>query len=220
VVPQGDCTSGQGYEATWVGLGGYISSSASLEQTGTEFDCNADGTAKYSAWYELVPAAGHDISMTVKPGDTIDAAVTVKGSKVTLYLKNRTRGSSFRRTFTMKAPDTTTAEWIVEAPSECNGAGQCVQLPLSNFGTTIFRSASATSARGTHGSISSSRWKNTQVTLSQGGGPRRFAQYASARGAEPSALTAAGTSFSVAYSDQAPSSQSSPPMLSPGTAGA
>jgi hypothetical protein len=73
--------------------------------------------------------------------------------------------------------------------------------------------------RGTHGSISSSRWKNTQVTLSQGGGPRRFAQYATARGAEPSALSAGGTSFSVAYSEQAPSSESAPPMLSPGAGG-
>src|SRR4051794_15010423 len=80
VVPQGDCSSGVGHEATWVGIGGYKSSSQALEQTGTEFDCAAEGTAKYSAWYELVPAAGHDINMAVRPGDTIDAAVTVNGS--------------------------------------------------------------------------------------------------------------------------------------------
>jgi Peptidase A4 family len=219
VVPQGDCSSGAGYEATWVGIGGYRSSSRALEQTGTEFDCAADGTAKYSAWYELVPAAGHDIDMTVRPGDTIDAAVTVNRWHVTLYLRNRTRGSVFRRTFTMKAPDTTSAEWIVEAPSECNSTGQCVQLPLSNFGTATFSHASATSARGTSGSISSSRWPNTRVTLSQSGGPRRFAQYTSALGAEPSELSASGASFTVPYSEQAPTSPSQPPMLSPGAGG-
>src|SRR3954453_7648316 len=211
VVPQGDCSSGAGYEATWVGIGGYKSRSQALEQTGSEFDCAADGTAKYFAWYELVPAAGHDISMAVRPGDTIDAAVTVNGSRVTLYLPNRTRGTAFRRTFAMNAPDTTSAEWIAEAPSECNSGGQCVQLPLSNFGTTTFSHASATSARGTRGSISSSHWSNTQVTLSQGGGPRRFADYASSRGAQPSALSSGGASLSVAYSEQDPPSQSQPP---------
>jgi hypothetical protein len=144
VVPQGDCSSGAGYEATWVGIGGYRSSSRALEQTGTEFDCRPDGTAKYSAWYELVPAAGHDIDMTVRPGDTIDAAVTVNRSRATLYLRNRTRGSVFRRTFTMKAPDTSSAEWIVEAPSECNTAPASA---CSSRSATSARPRSATRRR-------------------------------------------------------------------------
>jgi Peptidase A4 family len=61
VVPQGTCGSGSSdYSATWVGIGGYRSSSQALEQTGTAFDCTADGTARYSAWYELVPDVSHD----------------------------------------------------------------------------------------------------------------------------------------------------------------
>jgi hypothetical protein len=218
VVPQGNCRSGSsGYSATWVGIGGYRSSSQALEQTGTAFDCTADGTARYSAWYELVPDVSHDLSITVQPGDTIDAAVTVKRTRVTVYLRNRTRGVVFRRTFTMSKPDTSTAEWIVEAPASCNGAGQCAQLPISDFGTISFTRASATSARGERGSISSSRWSRTKVTLSQGGG--RFARFASARGAEPSSLSADGTSFSVSYSEQAPSTDTQPPMLYPGAGG-
>src|SRR5207237_6697039 len=70
VVPQGTCTPGSsGYSATWVGLGGFRRSSQSLEQAGTEFDCKPSGEPVYSAWYELVPAAGRTINMTVRPGD-------------------------------------------------------------------------------------------------------------------------------------------------------
>ena len=217
-VPQGDCSSGTpGYSATWVGIGGYTTTSKALEQTGTEFDCSR-GTARYSAWYELVPDVGREINMTVNPGDTMDAAVTVNGTRVTLYLRNRTRGSAFRRTFTMKAPDRTSAEWIVEAPSSCDSAGQCAQLPISNFGTQSFLHASATSARGNRGSIASTRWSSTKVTLSQGGGGR-FAQFASQRGAEPSDLSADGASFTVSYTEQAPPTNTPPPMLAPGAGG-
>ncbi|HYZ30562.1 MAG TPA: G1 family glutamic endopeptidase [Thermoleophilaceae bacterium] len=219
VVPQGDCSSlTPGYSATWVGIGGYRSSSKALEQTGTEFDCSL-GTAKYSAWYELVPDVGHDINMTVNPGDTIDAAVSVKGNRVTLYLRNRTSGAVFRKAFTMSAPDRTSAEWIIEAPSSCDSAVQCSQLPLSNFGTQSFTRASVTSARGTRGSVSYPGWSNTKVTLSQGGEHGGFAQFASERGAEPSALSADGASFSVSYTEQAPPTQAPPPMFAPGAGG-
>jgi hypothetical protein len=217
VVPQGDCSSGEGYSATWVGIGGYKSSSQALEQTGTEFDCSANGTPTYSAWYELVPSPGHDIKMTIRPGDTMDAAVTVNGSHVTLYLRNRTLGSVFRRTFNVKAPDTSSAEWIVEAPSSCNGAGQCSQLPLSNFGTSSITGASATTSSRARGSISGSRWRWTKVTMSQAG-ERRFARYATVRGAAPSALSAAGSAFSVAYTE-APPSDAQPKTLTQGTGG-
>ena len=57
--PAADCSSASSITASafWVGLGGNSETSNALEQTGTEADCNADGNATYSAWYELVPAA-------------------------------------------------------------------------------------------------------------------------------------------------------------------
>jgi hypothetical protein len=116
----------------------------------------------------------------------------------------------------MSAPDQTSAEWIIEAPADCNSAGQCVQLPISNFGTQSFTRASMTTARGTRGPISSSGWNNTKITLSQGGGRPGFARFAAQRGADPSDLSADGASFSVAYSEQAPSSNPQPPMFAPG----
>jgi hypothetical protein len=198
-VPQGDCSAGNGYSATWVGIGGYRDSSSALEQTGTEFDCH-NGTAKYSAWFELVPDVSHDIAMTVRPGDVIDAAVTLNKTRVTIYLRNRTRGAVFRRTIAMARPDSSSAEWIVEAPANCNGSGQCVQLPISNFGAIAFSHASTTTARGTRGGITSPGWSQTQLTLSQA---NRFARFASARGAAPSPLSPDGAGFTVAYTEQA-----------------
>jgi hypothetical protein len=219
VVPQGDCSSGAGYEATWVGIGGYKSRSQALEQTGTEFDCAADGTAKYSAWYELVPAPGKDLKMTVKPGDTIDVAVTVNAKRVTILLRNRTHKATFKKTFTMSSPlpDVSTAEWIQEAPSACNSAGQCAQLPIDNFGTVSFLRASATTARGHKGTISDPGWSPTTIQLSPAGGARRFVA-ASTGGATPSSLSGDGSSFSVSYSPSPPSSDPTPTHF-PGAGG-
>ena len=200
VVPQGVCTAGQrGYSATWVGLGGYTRGTDALEQTGTDFDCSASGSPIYYAWYELVPAASHNIAMTVNPGDQIDAAVTVRSRRVTLFLRNVTRGATFRRTFTMTSPgpDTTSAEWIVEAPSQC-GPGRCLQLPLSNFGTIPLASASTTTAGGTTGTISDPRWNQTALILRASERfPSRFTGSETGLGALPSPLSPDGTAFSV-----------------------
>jgi hypothetical protein len=71
VVPIAVCTgaSGDEYAASWVGLDGY--SSNSVEQTGTDFDC--DGTTpSYYAWYEFYPNPSFEIaSVPVSPGNLI-----------------------------------------------------------------------------------------------------------------------------------------------------
>jgi hypothetical protein len=63
VQPEIDCTStGTSASAFWVGLGGNGEGSNALEQAGTGAECNADGTARYYAWYELVPAPSATVS--------------------------------------------------------------------------------------------------------------------------------------------------------------
>src|SRR6201995_4887896 len=56
VQPQASCDGSRGDAVFWVGIGGATQESSALEQTGTEVDCSG-GSAAYSAWYELVPAA-------------------------------------------------------------------------------------------------------------------------------------------------------------------
>lgn len=201
--PDATCTGGQAsYSALWVGLGGYRESSNSLEQTGTELDCTASGQVVSTAWYELVPAPSRSISLRVSPGDVIHATVTVAGQRVTIDIDNLTRHRSFHRTQNAPSIDASSAEWIVEAPSQCVSEFSCQTLPLADFGSVTFDSASAVSSQGTAGSILADAWGRTKIQLTPAG--QQFIVYHRPRGtagvATPSALRSAGTQFDVTYS--------------------
>src|SRR6185312_17510122 len=70
-------TSGQAEASSdWIGIGGgcvdagCTVTDSTLIQAGTEQDVAADGTASYSAWYELIPAPSIAIdTMTIHAGD-------------------------------------------------------------------------------------------------------------------------------------------------------
>ncbi len=201
--PRTRCVSGNDtYSALWVGIGGYSVTSNALEQIGTEVDCNSDGRVASSAWYELVPAASQPISLRVQPGDTVSASVTVNGNQVTVGLNDLTSHRAFVRLLYAPTVDVSSAEWIVEAPSDCFNANSCQTLPLANFGSATFNSASATSATGHRGSITDPAWGSTKITLIPGG--RRYVVYQGSGGgagsATPSSLSRAGNSFKVTYS--------------------
>ena len=209
VQPTARCGSGQTYSAFWVGLGGSGDQSGALEQTGTQADCNADGSTDYYAWYELVPAPPVRLGLTIQPGDTITAKVGVSGSSVTVSLSDDTSGQSTSKTLQMDSPDTSSAEWIAEAPSSCDGSGACQPLPLSDFGTVQFTSASAT-ANGHTGTISDPNWSAQPVVLGSGGASDvSFAAGQSSAGAAPGSLSSDGSSFSVAYQQSAGSASAS-----------
>ncbi len=211
VQPTASCTSttaATGASAFWVGLGGNSETSNALEQTGTEADCLANGAVRYSAWYELVPAGSVRVSLKVDAGDRISASVKVNGTSVTVQLKNATTGKSFARTLRMSSPDTSSAEWIAEAPSVLTPGGTTI-LPLTDFGTVHFTEAAATSTAGRTGTISDSAWTATKIELQSGanfgpGGPRGFGAYAadqtSAIQATPSSLSSGGRAFAVTWS--------------------
>jgi hypothetical protein len=205
--PQATCTAGRPtYSSVWVGIGGYSESSQALEQIGTEADCSAAGKAASSAWYELVPATSRTIKLTIDAGDHVRASVSVVGQQVALTLDDLTRHRSFTKTLHASTLDTTSAEWIVEAPSVCGASvtGACQTLPLADFGSTGFSAARATSTAGHTGSIQDRKWTTTKISLAEGG--HRFigmggpsGQAAALVTAVPSALTAAGSAFTVTY---------------------
>ena len=177
IQPTADCTSARGSvtaSAFWVGLGGDSGSSNALEQAGTEADCSATGTASYSAWYELVPAASVKLPLAISPGDTISATVTVKGTQVTLQVADKTTGKAVTKTLSMASPDVSSAEWIAEAPSAVTNMGTQV-LPLTDFGTVAFSNAEATTKSGHTGTISDSAWTATRIALeTRNSGPGAF----------------------------------------------
>ncbi|MGH2856464.1 MAG: G1 family glutamic endopeptidase [Solirubrobacteraceae bacterium] len=166
------------YSSMWVGIGGYSESSQALEQIGTEADCGSSGRELSSAWYEMVPADSNAISLHVAPGDGIRATVTVFGHNATLTLADLTTGRSFSRTVHSSLIDTTSAEWIVEAPSLCSG-NSCQTLPLADFGSTGFAFAGATSSSGQSGPIQFPAWNTTSISMFASGrrlggsGPQR-----------------------------------------------
>ena len=229
VQPTSQCTSGQDYSAFWVGLGGSGQSSSSslgqsglgdgsstsLEQIGTQSDCTGSGT-EYYAWYELVPSAPVRISMAIHPGDRMSGSVAVNGSNVVVSLTDHTTGQSYSETLQANNPDTSSAEWIAEAPSQCDGSGNCTPLPLSDFGTVDFRNATAT-AGGHTGTISDPNWTGQAVALGSGGSyDISYGSGGNSAGATPSSLSSDGSSFSVTWQQNGAGSSSSPTSGSAG----
>jgi Peptidase A4 family len=129
--PTASCTSATTYSSFWVGLDGY--SSSTVEQTGTSADCSG-GAPRYYAWYEMYPKFPVNLSIAVRPGDSMSASVTTDGSgHFTLHIHNGTTGGDFVTTQTLKRARLSSAEAIAEAPSGSGGV-----LPLTNFGTASF----------------------------------------------------------------------------------
>jgi hypothetical protein len=218
VVAPVTCEQGRSYSSAWIGLGGYYRASQALEQVGTQGDCSRGGRSVYSAWYELVPRAPVNLRVHVHAGDSVAARVTVNGRRVALSLRDVTTGASFSRTLRLNAPDVSSAEWIVEAPSACDDAGDCASLRLANFGTATFSAATATAANGHEGTISDPGWLQTKILLHQDFGGGRFGFASGAASATPSALSADGSSFTVSWSGASTvQPQTRPPFFFPGT---
>jgi hypothetical protein len=225
VQPSVSSNSGQGYSAFWVGLGGAGQQSQALEQTGTAAQV-VNGQVTYYAWYELVPSAQVTLPLAIHPGDQMSGKVTVHGSNVTISLDDQTTGHSITKSLQMNNPDTSSAEWIAEAPAAESSDGSMQILPLADFGHVTFTNASAT-AGGQTGSISDPAWNVEQVDLSNAGGAPFLGdggQFSpaglgaadsqqSAAGASAGAVSSDGTSFTVSYTPDTtatPSSSTSP----------
>jgi hypothetical protein len=172
--PTASCTSQTTYSSFWVGLDG--DGSNTVEQTGTSADCSG-GTPRYYAWYEMYPKFPVNLSIAIRPGDSISGSVTTDGSgHFTLTIRNTTTGGSFTTTQTLKKARLASAEVIAEAPSGSGGV-----LPLTNFGTVAFSAATVNGAAiGT--------FNPDKIDMVSGGVTK----------AQTSALSG-GTSFSVAW---------------------
>lgn len=193
--PRAKCIPGHPtYSSYWVGIGGYSLSSRALEQVGTEVDCSSAGSMRTSAWYELVPAPSVPVRLNVPPGDLIRAKVTVKDKVVRVSLLDVTAHRGFSRVLRARTLDLSSAEWIVEAPSDCLSTNTCITLPLGDFGSATFTGASARSVSGRAGAISDHVWRASQIDLVPHG-------RGSARGgaATTSGLRGGGSTFTVSY---------------------
>jgi Peptidase A4 family len=131
--PTASCTSATTYSSFWVGLDG--DGSNTVEQTGTSADCSGGG-ARYYAWYEMYPKFPVNLTLAIRPGDSISASVTTNGNgNFTLTIRDDRTGLSSTTTQRSRKARLASAEAIAEAPSGSGGV-----LPLTNFGSVGFSS--------------------------------------------------------------------------------
>lgn len=121
------------WSSPWVGIDG--DNSTTVEQTGTDSDCNR-GVPTYYAWWEMYPKKTMTISaITVHPGDAFTASVSYGSAGFTMTLTDDTTGAHFSTTQASSKAARSSVEWVMEGPSAGN---------LTDFGSVGFTSASAT----------------------------------------------------------------------------
>jgi hypothetical protein len=152
------------FSSSWVGIGGYcedadcFTGDTSLIQLGTEqdaYDVNGILTTAYYAWYEKLPAASKLIKkFVVNPGDTITASLSCikhcdkKQQTWQLTMTDATNGSNWTKKLKYKASELS-ADWIEEAPYgfEFKKQKHPGYLPMADYGTASFSSATANNAQ-------------------------------------------------------------------------
>lgn len=196
-IPSVNCSETPNtYSSFWVGIDGWTSSS--VEQTGTDSDCDGS-TPSYYAWYEFYPNPSYEItSVPVSPGNHMSASVTYNGSQFTVTITNESTGKSYSRSARVRSAKRTSAEWIAEAPCCTNSGGI---LPLADFGTVDFgqdytgvsgtNDATDSSVSGAIGAFGSNVYESIMVNGSTG-----------ADEAVPSSLSSDGTSFTVTWDSE------------------
>jgi hypothetical protein len=136
-VPQYSASSTGGVDATWVGIGGV--NSRDLIQAGTQETVSGSGLTQYQAWIEMLPAASHPVPLTVHPGDSVSVSIDQQSTgNWQISFTDNTTGQTYQTTVQYTSSNSS-AEWIEEAPS----AGRGGILPLDNFGSVNFSSATA-----------------------------------------------------------------------------
>jgi hypothetical protein len=215
-VPKATCIKKQGASssAVWVGIGGY--KTTNQEEVGTNSNCSKKGKPVYFAWFELVPYLSYqtfpNINHKVFAGDTITGTVTILNYRfVRLEVQNQTQNWDFKRTINFSSQDTTTADWIMEAPATCV-LYTCQEASLANFGSITMRNISAI-GNGHKGTLTEPKWKvipirlvptkltvpdiDPTATATDHNGKQGVAS--SPAGATPGKYSADGTSFAIKW---------------------
>ena len=214
-VPTATCgnkLAAGGSSTVWIGLGGYTTKDQ--EEVGTDSNCNAKDQPIYYAWFELLPYIAFNVFPTktdvVQPGDTMVGLVkSLAINLVEVSITDQTRNWTFERNITYSSQDLTTAEWMVEAPSECLYY-VCHQANLTNFDSVTMHDLSATTSKGDTGNLNDSDWQVIPIQMVPGPvlvpnlepeatTPNTKQTASSPAGAQPSQPSSDGSSFNIQW---------------------
>jgi hypothetical protein len=175
-VPYLTCSKalGQTLSSDWVGLDGFVGKPDSVEQGGVGADCSAAGKATYYAWWEMFPESETKATLSVRPGDSVTAAVSYDPARKNfrITLTDNTRGGRF--SVTRGCPDLkinkktvtcprNSAEVISEAPATGTSVQKVIIAHLSDYDAVSFGAIAIADASGHRGSLVSSHWSTTKI---------------------------------------------------------
>ena len=173
------------------------SSRHDLIQAGTQDVASGTGQSEYQAWIELLPQASRQVTLAVRPGDSVTVSIQEQGQGTgnwQISFTNNTSGQSYQSTVHYASSESS-VEWVEEAPLGQNGL-----LPLDNFSSVVFSQASAT-VNGQSKNLS--QLGAQPITMLNGSGQPL---------AVPSAISSDGGSFSI---DRTSASSTPAPSTSP-----
>ena len=124
--------------AFWIGLGGFLEQLRSRSSRPARSRTARPAPPRTRPGTSFIRKAPVMLKMSVRPGDTFSATVSVAKKTVLIRIKNVTTNRLFTKKLHMARPDLGSAEWVAEAPSGCDSAGNCTTSPLTNFGTVAF----------------------------------------------------------------------------------
>jgi peptidase A4-like protein len=162
-VPSANCAitpgpSPDGTDASqWVGLDGWTD--GTIEADGISSDCEGT-TPVYYGWFDMSPLDEVVSTMTVSPGDAMQASVAYASGSYTLTLTDITTG--LQQTYKSACPAgytcmNSSAEVISEPASVTS------ILPLTDFGMENFDNVTISDRSHQVGGFTDSNWKYAQI---------------------------------------------------------
>ena len=200
IVTAVDCTKTPNSDSSeWVGIDGW--SSNTVEQVGTDADCNGKSPFYY-VWYEFYPLNTVVIKdVSIAAGDKFSASVTYDGgNEYTVSITNETTGQYFSKEVEFSGadgsgvPPRNSAEWIEEMDGN----------ELSDFGIDPFGELYTGVSGGTDSAVDAS---TSGPIIDFGSAVQRsISTKNGSRGSEdtavPSALASDGASFKVDWKSE------------------
>ena len=130
-----------GQVSEWVGVDGASDSDTSLIQAGVaeSADPQSPGGVSIQPWWEILPAAETNIStVSVSAGDRVTVTIwRLSGTSWEINLTDDTNGQSYTTPPEQFTGAGSSAEWIVEAPAQCQSQAQCQLTPLDPYSPDV-----------------------------------------------------------------------------------